>query len=273
LAAEAAKGALTFQDPRDGGFLRAANPDGTPAALEKTAADQAAALDALCVLAPTAARRELAFIAKDFTPEGSPLRWRGWQAGYALDARRFAASDGANFDRFRAEGWRETGSARLGEDAELSRAVLECPAASPAMKARARRVALRAAADFAEAARARDPRLLLDDAVALGPALLAAGEPGMAREVWRWMERALAEGPAYLDRLATGLLPPEADRIADPGLNARALRFARRLAAVARGEDRRAASLRAEALYAWLSARPDSLDPAVWAALAAEEPR
>ncbi|MFI5347602.1 MAG: DUF255 domain-containing protein [Elusimicrobiota bacterium] len=273
LAAQAAKGALVFQDPRDGGFLRAANPDGTPAALEKTAADQAAALDALCVLEPESARRELGFLEKNFTPKGAPERWRGWQAGFALDAKRFAASDGPNFERFVTLGWRESGSARLGDDAELSRAVLDCAASSPAMKARSRRVILRAFTDFGKAARTHDPRLLLDDAVALGQALLAAGETAKALEVWRWMERSLAEGPAYLDRVATGILPMEADRIADPALNARALAFTRTLAAALRGDERKNIHLRAEALYAWLSARPEALDPAVWAALAAEEPR
>ena len=76
-----------------------------------------------------------------------------------------------------------------------------------------------------------------------------------------------------LDPLATGLLPPEADRIADPVLNARALGFTLKLAAALSGSDRAAAVKRAAGLYAWLSGRTESLDPAVWAALAAEEPR
>jgi hypothetical protein len=273
LAAEAAKGALIFQDPRDGGFLRAANPDGTPAALEKTAGEQAAALDALCPVEPVAAGRLLTFLEKDFSPKDGPARWRGWQAGYALDAKRFTASDGPNFDRFITDGWRETGSARLGEDADLSRAVLDCAAASPSLKTRSRRIILRAASDFDKASRAHDPRLLLDDAVSLGSALLVAGEPAKAASVWRWMESNLSRGPAYVDRLSTGILPPEADRVADPTLNARAYDFVRRLMPDLKGADRKAAGLRAEALYAWLSARPDSLDPAVWAALAAQESR
>jgi hypothetical protein len=273
LAAEAAKGALIFQDPRDGGFFRAANPDGSPAALEKTAGEQAAALDALCVLEPQAAKRDLDFLEWEFTPKSAD-GWRGWQSGYALDRRRFTASDGANFERFRVEGWREKGDARLGENAELSRAVLSCAASSPALKSRARRTIARAASDFAKSARTGDPRLLLDDAVALGPALLIVGETKKALDVRRWMEKTLGGGPAYLDRLATGVLPPEADRVADPALNARALAFSRRLAAaLPAGPDKRAVTARAATLYTWLSARPESLDPAVWAALAAEEPR
>ncbi|MDE2511717.1 MAG: hypothetical protein KGL74_11400, partial [Elusimicrobia bacterium] len=273
LAAEAAKGALIFQDPRDGGFLRVANPDGTPAALEKTAAVQAGALDALCALEPAAARRELAFLDRSFTPRGGPARWRGWESGYALDVKRFTASDGANFDRFRAEGWREVGDGRLGDDAELSRAVLSCAAASPAEKIRARRVILRAAAYFEQAADVHDPRLLLDDAVALGPALLAAGEARRALTVWLWMEKNMADGPAFLDRAATGVLPPEADRMAVPELNARALAFARHLAALLPESAARDVRNRAGLLYAWLSGRSSELDPAVWAALAAGAPR
>jgi hypothetical protein len=274
LAREAAKGALIFQDPADGGFLRAANPDGTPAALEKTAAEQAAALNALCAPEPAAAARELAFLGGEFAPQGEPDRWRGWQAGFALDAKRLTASDGPNFARFRAAGWREFGAARLGDDAALSGAVLACAASPEPLKARARRALSRDAASFKSRAAAGDPRLLLDDAVALGPALLAAGRTRDAVAVWRWLEAAQGDGPAYLDRAATGVLPPEADRLADPALNARALEFTRALAAaLPAGPDRSAVSKRAEALFFWLSARPDSLDPAVWAALAAREPR
>lgn len=273
LADEAVKGTELFQDPRDGGFFRAANPDGSPAAREKTAAGQAAALDALCGRLPQAAARALVFLEKDFSAKGDA--WRGWQSGYALDARRFKASDGEDFDRFRADGWREMGPARLSDDAELARAVLACAEASPAQKARARRVSSRAFAEFSARAKRKDPRLLLDDAVALGPALLGAGETAKAAAVWKWMEDALGgAGPAYFDRLATGLLPPEADRLADSALNARALVFTRALAAaLPKGPEHAAVSRRAEALYFWLSARPDSLDPAVWAALAAQEPR
>ena len=273
LAAEAAKGALIFQDPRDGGFFRAANPDGTPAALEKTASGQAAALDALCGLEPRAAGRALAFAEKELAGK-APDAWLGWQAGYAQDSRRFTASDGDEFERFRAEGWRAKGSARPAESAELSRAVLDCAASSPALKSRARGALARDFAAFSKAAAARDPRFLLDDAVALGSALVSAREPKRALAVWNWLEKSLRDGPVYLDRVATGVLPPEADRMPDPALNARALSFLRRLAqALPASPEKASVSRRAGALYTWLSARSEFLDPAVWAASAAQEPR
>lgn len=268
LAVEASKGALRFQDPRDGGFFRAANPDGSPAALEKTASGQAAALDALCALQPDAARRELSFLEKEFTPKAAD-RWRGWQAGFALDEKRNIASDGPNFDRYRTEGWRETGESRLADDAELSLAVLHCAVSSPALKNRAKRVVVQAGTRFEKSARSGDPRLLLDDAVAVGPALLAAGNVNGALKVWNWMGTSLDGGTPFLDRTTTGILPPETDRIPDPALNLRALRFARSLAAaLPSGKDKDAVAARALALYGWLSARTDSLDPAVWAAVA-----
>ncbi len=274
LAPEAAKGLVPFQDPADGGFRRVLDADGGPAALEKVSADQAGALDALCGPAPESARRLLAFLDKDFTPTGAKAGWRGWLAGYASDAGLGHASDGADFARFAASGLREVGPARLGDDAELARAVLACRAATPAQKVRARATAFAAGAAFARRARAKDPDLLLDDAAPLGDALLAAGETARAADVFRWMEDALGDGPSYVDRLATGLLPPELDRARDPALNARALVFVRRLAAaLPAGPDKSAAAKRAEALFFWLAARPGALDPAVWAALAAEEPR
>ncbi len=273
LAQEAAKGALLFQDPKDGGFRRAANPDGSPAALEVTAADQAASLDALCGAMPDSARRELGFLEKSFTPKATPsFAWRGWQAGYDLDEARHQASDGPDFEPFLVDGWRPEGRGRLGEDADLSRAVLSCAQASAAQKAFAKKAVERARNDFGKGAVAHDPRLLLDDAVGLGGALLAAGRPEDALSIWRWMDANLASGPAFLDRVATGTLPPEMDRIADPALNARALVFMRRLLKDQPGAARQCGLVkRGKDLYAWLSARSDSLDPAVWAALAAEE--
>jgi hypothetical protein len=96
LGLEAAKGALLFQDLQEGGIRRAANPDGSPAALETVASDQAAALDALCGIMPDSARKELGFLDK--------TSW-GWRAGYATAGKR------------------AEGPARLGEDADLARAV------------------------------------------------------------------------------------------------------------------------------------------------------
>jgi hypothetical protein len=259
LARDAAKGSLVFQDPKDGGFWRAANPDGSPAALETLAADQAGALDVLCGAMPASARKELGFLDGHFAVDAMPA-WRGWRAGYALSADgRRAADGGPLLERPRA---RPEGPARLGENAELSRAVLSCAQASPAQKAFARRALERAWSDFGRETRARDPRLLLDDAVGLGGGLLAAGRTEDALAVWRWMDANLSAGPAFLDRLATGVLPSDMDQIADPALNARVLAFMVRLRRpdlARRGKD----------LYAWLSARSDSLDPAVWAALAA----
>jgi hypothetical protein len=221
---------------------------------------------------PDSARKELGFLEKSFAPKPPPFAWRGWQAGYALDAQRRRATDGPGFGRDRWDGWRPEGRARLGEDADLSRAVLSCAQASPAQKAFAKKAVERAWTDFGKAAVARDPRLLLDDAVGLGGALLAAGRPEQALSVWRWMDANLAGGPAFLDRVATGVLPSEMDRIADPDLNARALVFMRRLLRDQPGAARQCGLVkRNKDLYAWLSAHSDSLDPAVWAALAAEE--
>jgi hypothetical protein len=274
LTPEAAKGLVTFQDPADGGFRRLLDANGGPAALEKVAADQAGALDALCGPAPESARRLLGFLERDFTPEPAKPGWRGWLAGWALDAKLGHASDGADFARFEASGMREVGAARVGDDAELGRAVLECAVSTQAQKARARRAILAADAEFARRRRVKEPGLLLDDAAPLGDALLAAGETSRALEVFHWMEDALGAGPSYLDGLGTGVLPPELARAPDPALDARALRFVRRLAAaLPPGADKSAAAKRAEALFFWLSARPGSLDPAVWAALAADEPR
>ncbi|OYW00963.1 MAG: hypothetical protein B7Z61_12895, partial [Acidobacteria bacterium 37-71-11] len=134
LALAAAKGALLFADPQDGGFRRAVNPDGSPAALEEVAGDQAASLDALCGLMPGPARKELAFLRKSFAPKPPPA-WRGWRAGYALSPDRHRASNGPDFERWRWDGWRPEGRARLGDDADLSRAVLSCAQASIAQKA------------------------------------------------------------------------------------------------------------------------------------------
>src|SRR5208282_5835408 len=109
----------------------------------------------------------------------------------------------------------------------------------------------------------RDPRLLLDDALGVGGALLAAGRASDAERVRAWLEANLADGPRYLDRLATGILPREADRIADPALNARACVFLDRLAAaLPPGASRDEARSRASALRGWLAARADALDPA-----------
>lgn len=274
LASEAAKGALLFEDPKDGGFRRSLNPDGSPAALEIVADDQAAALDALCGAMPASARKQLGFLVKGFAPKPPPFAWRGWQAGYALTEDRHRASDGPDFDRLRWDGWRPVGRARLAEEGELSRAVLSCAEATSAQKTFAKKVLARAWSDFGHAAAARDKRLLLDDAVGLGGALLAAGRPADALSVWRWMDANLAAGPAFDDRAATSVLPAEMDRIAYPSLNARALTFMRRLLRDQPGAARRCGlASRGKVLYAWLSARSDALDPAVWAALAAQEPR
>jgi hypothetical protein len=268
LASEAVKGALIFADPKEWGFRRAANPDGSPAAREKLAEVQASALDALCGASPYAARRELEFLDKSFSSK-TPAAWRGWQAGYALSPDRRQASDGPAFERWREDGRRESGRARLGDDATLSRAVLDCADASPVQKAFARRAVERAWIDFGRAALKNDPRLLLDDAAGLGAALLAAGRTRDAASIASWMAQFLAAGPAYLDRTATGVLPAEIDRVVDPALNARALVFLRRLArAEPAGAARSDAERRAHELFAWLSVRFESLDPAVWAALA-----
>jgi hypothetical protein len=271
LAREAAKGALSFQDPKDGGFRRALDPDGTPAALEKVSSDQAASLDALCGELPDAARRELGFLEKSFTLKPPPYAWFGWQAGYALSEDRRTASDGPAFARLSWSGWRPEGRGRIADDAELSRAVLDCAEASSAQKDFARRVVDRAWKDFGKGA-LKDARLLLDDAVALGEALAAAGRPDDALSVWRWMDEFLGDGPAFYDRRATGVLPNEMDRIADPALNARALLLARRLLRDQPVAMRRAGvSKQSQDLRAWLALRSDALDPAVWAALAAEK--
>jgi hypothetical protein len=272
LSLEAAKGALTFQDPKDGGFHRAANPDGTPAALEKVASDQAAALDALCGALPEAARGQLRFLDKSFTPKDPPAGWLGWQAGFALSEDRRAATDGPQFDSWRWNGWWPGGRGRLADDAELSRAVLDCAEASPAQKARARKVSDRTWDDFNKRV-LKDPRLLLNDAVAVAGAMTAAGRTDHALSLWRWMDEFLSDGPAFYDRRATGVLPPEMDRLADPALNARALALARRLMSADRAGARAADVPRREkALRAWLALRSDSIDPAVWAALAGDPP-
>jgi hypothetical protein len=274
MASEAAKGSLLFEDPKDGGFRRALNPDGSPAALEIVANDQAASLDALCGAMPASARKELAFLIKAFVPKPPPFAWRGWQAGYALTEDRHRASDGPDFDKLSWEGWRPVGRARLADDGELSRAVLSCAEASASQKSYAKKVLARAWNEFGHAAVAHDKRLLLDDALGLGGALLAAGRPADALSVWRWMDANLADGPAYYDRATTSVLPAEMDRVAYAGLNARALTFMRRLLRDQPGAARQCGLPRRDKqLYAWLSARSESLDPAVWAALAAQEPR
>ncbi|HEX4048556.1 MAG TPA: DUF255 domain-containing protein [Elusimicrobiota bacterium] len=273
LALEAAKGDLIFSDPESGGFRRAANPDGTIAALEIVAPVQAQSLDALCGLLPAAAGKELAFLDKSFRPKPPPA-WRGWLAGYALSPDRHEASDGPDFERWRADGWLAEGGARVGEDADLSRAVLSCAQASAAEKAFARKALDRAWTEFGHAALRHDPRLLLDDALSMGEALLADQRPDRALSVWRWMDANLADGPAFYDRVPTGVLPPEMDQVAYPELNARALAFARELLRDEPvGARQNGLVKRGPALYAWLSARSSALDPAVWAALAAAETR
>lgn len=272
LSSEAAKGALLFQDPKDGGFRRAANPDGSPAALEIVSSDQAASLDALCGALPEAARKELDFLDKRFRPQKTPSAWRGWLAGYALSPDRRRASDGAEFAQWSEDGWRPVGGARFAEDAGLARAVLSCAEASPAQKKFARKVLARVWDEFGQKTLVRDPRLLLDDAVALAEAELADYHPEKAVSLWRWMDANLADGPAYFDRVATGVLPADMDRVADPALNARMLALMNATLV----EDPTAARQcsfpkRRKALYAWLSARSDRLDPAVWAALSAAQ--
>ncbi|MDE2489454.1 MAG: hypothetical protein KGM24_01315, partial [Elusimicrobia bacterium] len=158
------------------------------------------------------------------------------------------------------------------ETGALARAVLDCAQASPARKDFARRAARRAGADFESEARAKAPRLLLDDAVGVGGALLAAGDVSGSLRVWRWAEDNLSDGPAYADRPAAP--PPDDVRLDDAPLDARALRWTRRLAeALPPGEARDAVRRRAEALFLWLAARPQRLDPAVWADVLAAEPR
>jgi hypothetical protein len=231
-------------------------------------------LDALCGVLPDAARRELSFLDKRFRAKAPAGAWRGWLAGYAVSGDGRRATNGMDFEVVSAEGRRPEGSARIGEDADLSRAVLSCAEATPAQKAYALKAVDHAWIEFGKRALARDPRLLLDDAVSLGAALLAAERPEQALSMWRWMDQKLAAGPAFLDRDATGVLPPDMDRLAVPALNARALSLMRGLMRDLSGACRRQGVPRREKeLYSWLSARSDSLDPAVWAALAAKETR
>jgi len=275
LALEAAKGALILQDPKDGGFRRAANPDGSPAALEITAADQAASLDALCGLLPEAAKKELTFLDKHFKPTNKPSDWRGWLAGYALSPDRHRASDGAEFERWSFDGWRPAGAPRIADDANLSRAVLSCAEANAGQKAFANKALDRAWDDFGNKALKHDPRLLMDDAVALAEAELVRYKPERAVSMWRWLDAFYAaEDPVYYDRVATGVLPPDMDRITVPALNARLLAVMNRTMIDDPVEGRQCDfHRRRQRLYAWLSARSDALDPAVWAALAAAQPR
>lgn|GEM_PF-2446457 len=268
LSSAAAEGAEAFLDPRDGGAYRILGPDGGVIARERLASEQAAALDALCALRPQAAARVLGFVAGPLTPKDSPARYFGWQGGYVLSKNFSSASDGPDFAALERDGFRPLGDARLGENAELARAVLACRASSAPARSHARAVVRRASAQLEAAATRRDPRLLLDDAIAVGEALLVDGRPEEAASARRWMERRFAEGAYYLDRLPTRVLPPETDRLADPALNARALDFLQRLgAALPPGGERASVRQRAEALRGWLAARADSVDPAVWAAL------
>jgi hypothetical protein len=270
LAAQAARGDWLFLDPRDGGARRSAGPDGETTARERTAAGQAAALDAFCALQPAAARRVLAYVSATLTPRGAPARYLGWEGGYALTKNFFEATDGADLDATARTGWRPVGAARLGDEAELARAVLDCRLADRAARAHAQAVAGRAYRDFTAAARLRDLRLLLDDALGVGNALLAAGRSSDAEKVFRYLDGAFGQGACYLDRRPTGVLPPETDQIADPELNARALAFLERLeSSLPSGPARDSARARAVALEGWLAARTDELDPAVWAALVA----
>jgi len=267
LAAQAAAGDRSFLDGRDGGARRSEGPDGGVLAREQTAQEQAAALDAFCPLEPAAARRVLDFVAGPFAPKGRVL---GWQAGYALTPKFFEATDGADFDAVAKDGWRPLGDARLADEAELARAVLDCGVAAPADRKRAAAAARRALKDFDARARVKDVRLLLDDALAVGAAQLSVGDAAGAARVRRYIDDNFASGPFYFDRRATGVLPPETDRIADPELNARSLSFLLRLqAALPAGAEKDAVLRRADALRTWLSARADALDPAVWAALVA----
>ena len=272
LALEAAKGALIFQDPKDGGFRRAANPDGSPAALEITAADQAASLDALCGLLPDAARKELSFLDKRFKPKNKPSDWRGWIAGYALSPDRHRASDGAEFPSWSVDGWLPEGSPRIADDANLSRAVLACAEANAGQKAFANKALDRAWDQFGKQALKKDPRLLMDDAVALAEAELVRYKPERAISMWRWMDYFLAaQDPVVYDRAATGVLPPDMDRVVVPALQARLLAVMDRTLVDDPLEARQCSfQKRRKALDAWLSTRSDSLDPAVWAALAAQ---
>jgi hypothetical protein len=268
LGAQAAAGDLLFLDPRDGGAVRSLGPGGDLLAREQTAGEQAAALDALCAGDEGAAKRVLGFVAGPLAPKDAPPRYAGWLGGYALTKKFFEATDGADFDAVARDGWRPVGAARLGDEGELARAVLSCREASAADRARARAVARRAGRDFDARARVKDARLLLDDALGVGGALVAAGRATDADRVRRYMEENFADGACYLDRRATGVLPPETDRLADPELNARALEFLRRVAAaLPAGAERDAVVRRQESLLRWLAARADALDPAVWAAL------
>lgn len=260
LSLEAAKAGDAFADASDGGLVRALTPDGVPAARERVAGDQASALRALCGLRADAAKRELEFLASSFESKG-PTSWRGWQAGYALAADRKTAADGADFPTVREDGWWPMGAATPAEDAALSAAVLACPEASPILKTRAR----------ATIARLRDGAGL-EEAVAVGAARLAAGDRVGALRSWKTLA-ALADGPAYRDRAADGVLPPETDRLLDAELNARALAFLEDLSAAApAGKEKDAIAARARTVASWLSARSERLDPAVWAALAARVP-
>jgi hypothetical protein len=259
-----------FLDPRDGGARRSAGPDGEVLAREETAQTQAAALDAFCPDQEVAARRVLGFVSGPFSPKDAPPRYLGWIGGYALTKNFFEATDGPDLEQVAHDGWRPLGPAVLGDEAELARAVLTCRAASAADRARAFAVVGRAAKDFNARARVKDVRLLLDDALGVGAALIAAGRIADASRVRGYVEENLSAGSFYWDRRATGVLPPETDRVADPALNARALAFLQRLAAaLPAGAQRDAVKGRAAVLLAWLAARADALDPAVWAALIA----
>ncbi len=270
LSPEATKGLLIFQDPKDGGFWRSANPDGTPAALEKRSVEQAGAMDALCGAHPQEAQRLLGFLDREFRSNQFG-GWKGWLSGWAFDPENYRATDGDEFDSFVLSGMREFGRARIGETAELSRAVLSCGAASLRQKRYAKTALQTAFTAFNVAAHRGDPRLLLDDAVALGTAALATGKIKEAIKIFRWMEANLAVGPAYLDRIATGVLPPVFDRIPDPTLNARAWSFVHHLTeTLPLGSDRRLALERKHSLLGWLSAQAGTLDPAVWTLLTGE---
>jgi hypothetical protein len=244
LAREAAKGALALSDPRGGGMRRAAAPDGSVVAFEKTADDQAAALGALCELDPGAARGLLNFIRATMSTQSSSPRYVGWLSGYD-DAM---------------------GDARPSDEAQVARAVLSCPEAAVADSAFARKVARR----LHDAA----PGKLLQDEANLGRALVAAGDVRGAETVFLRLENHFSAGAAYFDRLTTGELPPALDRMTDALQNATAFRFLAELSrALPRGARRTSVCARAERLRGWLAATSDALDPAVWAELASVEIR
>jgi hypothetical protein len=262
MVSDVVKGTIIFQDPADGGFRRMLAGDSTPIALEKVASIQADALDALCLLSPTSARKTLHFL--DHQMKSDKDGWYGWIAGYSIDSKTHRASDRVSVEE---KMERVTGTARLGDLANLARAVYQCSASSEGQKGFAKKVVARQLQLFSELSQHNASALLLDDATAVGEAALSVGQPGAALSVWEWMEARLGDGPVYFDRPQAENLPRYFGRMFYPELNLRALRLIKRLK-VNSGHDQQVRLQRRENnLKSWLSARQESLDPVVWSAL------